>query len=137
MDVDGQALLPIGVSPIDSLPLLAIALPQITVEARVAGILQLCVYSFAFFLYTFLISILVSFVITPSGESQLHFSSIALAEWSSRYNIPIPLLEDSVDLRQLRSAEVALPPPATADDDDESSEEDEPVWQIKEHAMRK
>jgi hypothetical protein len=39
MDVDGQALLPIGVSPIDSLPLLALALPQITVEARVAGIM--------------------------------------------------------------------------------------------------
>ena len=59
-----------------------------------------------------------------------------MAEWSSRYNIPIPLLEDSVDLRQLRSAAAALPPPATADDDDESSEEDKPVWQIKEHAMR-
>jgi len=76
----------------------------------------------------------VTFTITPPGENALHFSAVALAEWSSRYSIPIPLLEDSAEL---------LPPalvqqtPANVGPDDESSDDDEPVWQIKDHAMRK
>jgi hypothetical protein len=38
MDIGSPAVFPVEVSPIDSLPLLAQALPEIRVEARVAGI---------------------------------------------------------------------------------------------------
>jgi hypothetical protein len=70
-------------------------------------------------------------------NSNLFYNAVNYGDLTNKTLEEIPLLEDSVDLRQLQSAAAALPPPATADDDDESSEEDEPVWQIKEHAMRK
>ncbi|EFX69725.1 hypothetical protein DAPPUDRAFT_328798 [Daphnia pulex] len=103
MDIGSPAVFPVEVSPIDSLPLLAQALPEIRVEARVA----------------------VTFTITPPGENALHFSAVALAEWSSRYSIPLPLIENSAEL--LPSAPALVQPiPANAGPDDESSDDDEP-----------
>ncbi|EFX72194.1 hypothetical protein DAPPUDRAFT_254642 [Daphnia pulex] len=114
MDIGSPAVFPVEVSPIDSLPLLAQALPEIRVEARVA----------------------VTFTITPPGENALHFSADALAEWSSRYSIPLPLIENSAELL-LPAPALVQPIPANAGPDDESSDDDEPVWHIKDHAMRK
>jgi hypothetical protein len=80
--------------------------------------------------------LLVTFTITPPGENALHFSADALAEWSSRYSIPLPLIENSAELLPPAPA-LVQPIPANAGPDDESSDDDEPVWQIKDHAMRK
>ncbi|EFX75574.1 hypothetical protein DAPPUDRAFT_323258 [Daphnia pulex] len=82
----------------DSLPLLAKALPEIRVEARVA----------------------VTFTITPPGENALHFSADALAEWSSHYSIPLPLIENSAELLAPAPA-LVQPTPANAGPDDQSS----------------
>ncbi len=51
-------------------------------------------------------------VITPSDHQQL-------VDWSSRYEIPIPLREDTVELRQRAVAPMlpAAPPPLVPSDD--------------------
>jgi|688.fasta_scaffold747280_1 hypothetical protein len=72
MDIDGPGLFPIGVSPINTLPVV------IRVEARVTG-------SSGFIYSNFF---RVSFSITPVGDL------------SSRFGIILPLAEDIVDLRQ-------------------------------------
>jgi hypothetical protein len=63
----------------------------------------------------------VTFTITPVGDG------------SSRFEIPIPLTEDTVELRQ----PLAIEDVVNRDDDLESSDDDEPVWHIKEKAMKK
>jgi hypothetical protein len=56
-------------------------------------------------------------LLSPPGENAIHFSSVTLVEWSSRYSIPIPLLEDSVDLL---SPALVQPTPAIVDHEDDS-----------------
>jgi hypothetical protein len=51
------------------------------------------------------------------GENAIHFSSVTLVEWISRYSILIPLLEDSVDLRP---PALVQPTPAIVGHEDES-----------------
>jgi hypothetical protein len=75
-----------------------------------------------------------NFVITPSDHEQL-------VDWSSRYDIPIPLREDTVELRQLAIAPAPVAPVAPLvpyDSSDEDDVVDEPYnWHILDSALRK
>ena len=71
-------------------------------------------------------------VITPSDHQQL-------VDWSSRYEIPIPLREDTVELRQ-RAVAPMLPaaPLVPYDSSDEEDVPEEPFkWHIVESALRR
>ncbi len=75
-----------------------------------------------------------NFVITPSDHEQL-------VDWSSRYDIPIPLREDTVELRQLAIAPALVAPVAPLVPYDSSDDEDvvdKPYnWHILDSALRK
>lgn len=64
-----------------------------------------------------------TFTITPVGDA------------SSRFEVPVPVSEDTVEL--LQHQPIAIQDVDNRDDDLESSDDDEPVWHIKEKAMKK
>ncbi|EFX70008.1 hypothetical protein DAPPUDRAFT_257643 [Daphnia pulex] len=64
----------------------------------------------------------VTFTITPVGDA------------SSRFEVPVPVSEDTVEL--LQHQPIAIQDDDNRDDDLESSDDDEPVWHIKEKAMK-
>ncbi|EFX78059.1 hypothetical protein DAPPUDRAFT_105562 [Daphnia pulex] len=82
------------------------------------------------------VSVRVSFniVITPSDHDQL-------AEWRSRYDIPVPIREDTVELRQRAVIPVAqtvpLVPYDSSDDDREDVDDEQYNWHVLDSALRK
>ena len=61
-----------------------------------------------------------TFTVTPTGEL------------SSRSDVPIPLVEESLEIRQ-----PAMPADDRDDDDQASSDEEEPIWRVIDKAMKK
>ena len=61
-----------------------------------------------------------TFTVTPTGEL------------SSRSDVPIPLVEESVEIRQ-----PAMPADDRDDDDQASSDEEDPIWRVIDKAMKK
>ncbi len=71
---------------------------------------------------------------TPSTSN----SSSNIGDGSSRYDIPQPLREDTVELRQPDLPSVQDGPIEDEPDyDAESTDDEEPLWHIEEKAMRK
>ena len=77
----------------------------------------------------------VNVVITPSD------SQLVAAEWSSRFELPVPLREDTVELRQRPSPvrrEIVLPSGThDSSDDDDVVDEEQYNWHVLDSAMRK
>jgi len=81
------------------------------------------------------LSVGVSFqvVITPSDHQQL-------VDWSSRYDIPVPLREDTVELLQrvvTLVVQVAALVPYDSSDDDDVETDDQYNWHVLDAAMRR
>jgi hypothetical protein len=73
----------------------------------------------------------VNVIISPSDHQQL-------VDWSSRYDVPLPLREDTVELRPRDVAPHAVRPLVPYDSSDEDDEVDEPFkWHTLESALRK
>ena len=81
-------------------------------------------------------------VFTPSDSQQ------QLADWSSRYDIPIPVREESVELIRRASTVIvqqlpapvitrALVPYDSSDDDEENPNDEKYNWHVMDSALRK
>jgi len=78
------------------------------------------------------VSVSVNIVITPSDNQQL-------LDWSSRYEIPVPIREDTVELRE-RAVVPVVPAarlvPYDSSDDDDVEEEEQYRWHVMDSALR-
>jgi hypothetical protein len=79
------------------------------------------------------LNIVITPVITPSD------SQLVAAEWSSRFELPVPVREDTVELRQRSPVQEIVLPSSRNDscDDDDVPDAEQYNWHILESAMRK
>ncbi|EFX81079.1 hypothetical protein DAPPUDRAFT_102590 [Daphnia pulex] len=84
-------------------------------------------------LVTSLAQVTITHQVTISPADEIH-----LAEWSSRFSLPVPAREETVELRQGTADQPSIP--ATADESDDSDNEDDTEgykWQILPDPLRK
>ncbi len=85
-----------------------------------------------------LVTSLAQVTITHQVTINTYADEIHLEEWSSRFSLPVPVREETVELRQGTADQPPIP--ATADQSDDSDNEDDTEvykWHILPDALRK